>query len=614
MLDVVLESLKILVLLAILVVFVRADKDVALERRGWLYIKLGFLLLLFGSILDVTDNFESLNDMVFIGPTPGESFLEKFIGYLFGFILLAAGFWKWLPSMHTMEETQKILEKERKDLETAVVERTHALERESALRRRAEVGQLLAEERRIALFEQSPMAVCHGIIGGSLVERNMAYIRMLGYDSQEELAMRALEAGNPFHFWPYKEEVETMLQRLRSEEHISDFEARLQKKDGSIIWVRLDFTTLKDRDGKNYYFYCFAEDITERKSEMEALSESVNRLKTIMEALPAGLYLVDAETRRIMEVNNAMLSMTGFSRDELLDQNCCESLCRNDEGVCAIDGMDKQAFVEGRVECKDGSLLPVIKTASKLDLDGTVYVLEAAVDMSEQKRLEEMKKDVDRIVAHDLKAPILGLMNASRILLMDGEQLNADAREMLEYILGQANKVLRMVGMSRTIYSMEAGTYDYIPEEVDFLKVVNVVIRELDDMARSKGTTVTVLADGREPADDESMIVAGSRMLYESMLANLLSNAIEGAPFGGSVQVELISGDSPQLRIINDGAVPEDVRNRFFEKYATSGKTGGTGLGTYSASLAVRTVGGTIDMDTSDEEDRTTVTVRFPVQ
>ena len=73
------------------------------------------------------------------------------------------------------------------------------------------------------------------------------------------------------------------------------------------------------------------------------------------------------------------------------------------------------------------------------------------------------------------------------------------------------------------------------------------------------------------------------------MLANLVVNAVEASPIGGTISLAL-TREGGQARIVlrNQGAVPECVRERFFEKYATAGKTRGTGLGTYSARLIAR--------------------------
>jgi K+-sensing histidine kinase KdpD len=65
------------------------------------------------------------------------------------------------------------------------------------------------------------------------------------------------------------------------------------------------------------------------------------------------------------------------------------------------------------------------------------------------------------------------------------------------------------------------------------------------------------------------------------------------------------------IRIYNQGAVPEHIRDRFFEKYVTSGKKRGIGLGTYSAKLMAETQHGSVAMATS-EQDGTTVTIQLP--
>lgn len=100
MFDIILEVTRGLILVFIIGFLLRADKDVVRGRDGWLYFKLGFLCLLFGSVMDITDNFESLSHTVVIGDTPVQAFLEKFVGYLGGFALIAVGLWKWLPSFH----------------------------------------------------------------------------------------------------------------------------------------------------------------------------------------------------------------------------------------------------------------------------------------------------------------------------------------------------------------------------------------------------------------------------------------------------------------------------------------------------------------------------------
>ncbi len=94
---------------------------------------------------------------------------------------------------------------------------TRALERETRKRRAAEAGLLIAEERRMMLYEKAPVPIVHGIIGGNLVEWNTAFAKMLGYESFEELSDLVREFGDPFMMWPYRTEAEEMLAALRAE-------------------------------------------------------------------------------------------------------------------------------------------------------------------------------------------------------------------------------------------------------------------------------------------------------------------------------------------------------------------------------------------------------------
>ena len=68
------------------------------QHIEWRLIITGFALLLFGAVIDITDNFDSLNKFVVIGDTDTEALLEKTVGYLLGFFLLAVGLWKWVPT------------------------------------------------------------------------------------------------------------------------------------------------------------------------------------------------------------------------------------------------------------------------------------------------------------------------------------------------------------------------------------------------------------------------------------------------------------------------------------------------------------------------------------
>ena len=98
MIDLALEIVSALILLGIvLFLWWTGRQRVDAARKGWNFIVTGFGLLLFGSLIDITDNFEYLNRFVVIGDTEVQAFLEKFVGFLGGFIVLAWGLVLWMP-------------------------------------------------------------------------------------------------------------------------------------------------------------------------------------------------------------------------------------------------------------------------------------------------------------------------------------------------------------------------------------------------------------------------------------------------------------------------------------------------------------------------------------
>ena len=98
--DITLEVARSLVLFAIVGYLWRSRARPQLRGdAGAFLISLGFSFVLAASLLDISDNFNQLNKYQVIGDTEYQAFLEKVCGYLFGFCLLALGFWRWVPSV-----------------------------------------------------------------------------------------------------------------------------------------------------------------------------------------------------------------------------------------------------------------------------------------------------------------------------------------------------------------------------------------------------------------------------------------------------------------------------------------------------------------------------------
>ena len=104
----------------------RKKEDVRFHK-GWIFVPIGFGLIFLGSLLDITDNFPNLNKYVVIGNTKYEQFFEEVVGYLSGFVFVAIGFWKWLPSILALRKEEKTLKKEKEELQLEIKELTAEL-------------------------------------------------------------------------------------------------------------------------------------------------------------------------------------------------------------------------------------------------------------------------------------------------------------------------------------------------------------------------------------------------------------------------------------------------------------------------------------------------------
>ncbi len=234
---------------------------------------------------------------------------------------------------------------------------------------------------------------------------------------------------------------------------------------------------------------------------------------------------------------------------------------------------------------------------------------------AQKQSLEEaaaLRDDVERIMHHDLKSPLNGILGATQMLLGDSypEEERIELTRMIEK---SGYTMLDMISRSLDLYKMEQGLYRFAPQPVDLIPILNRVINDNGSLVRTLRLGVAIHIGDHEADGSEVFSVPGEAPLCYSLLANLTKNAMEASPMHGSVVIDLrrdAVGSSISIR--NQGEVPEEIRAHFFDKYTTAGKSGGTGLGTYSARLMILTMGGDIGFETSAERG-TEVTVRFPL-
>lgn len=232
--------------------------------------------------------------------------------------------------------------------------------------------------------------------------------------------------------------------------------------------------------------------------------------------------------------------------------------------------------------------------------------------LEENIRLHE---DVERITAHDMKNPIGGIINFTSMLI-DDDMMTNDQRQMLETVSDSAHTLLNMVNLSLDLFKIEQGHYDLQPSRVNLALIIRKILVEKKPEIFAKKLEVThdiATGDG-STVEEMDFFVNGDELLCYSLFGNLIKNAVEASPVDGAMNIRCRSGAEgwATVMITNNGVPPAEIRAHFFAKYATAGKRGGTGLGTYSAKLLTEVQHGSIDMAADDAANETTLTIKLP--
>ena len=222
-----------------------------------------------------------------------------------------------------------------------------------------------------------------------------------------------------------------------------------------------------------------------------------------------------------------------------------------------------------------------------------------------------LRDDVDNIMRHDLKGPLTSIIGMPQLIKLTMEP-GQEIRQAVDSIEESGYMMLNMINLSLDLFKMERGTYAFKPQPTDLKKLFTKIIKDQESFVRYKKLSFAFTINGRGADESDEFTVMAEELLAYSLFSNLVKNAVEAAPEETSIDISL-SEESGFGRAVlaNKGAVPLEIRERFFEKYVTAGKRGGTGLGAYSARLMAVTMQGDINLESSDELGAE-ITVRLP--
>ncbi len=194
--------------------------------------------------------------------------------------------------------------------------------------------------------------------------------------------------------------------------------------------------------------------------------------------------------------------------------------------------------------------------------------------------LEQVKTDMIRIAAHDLRNP-LGIVNGyTEILIDEQDSLTPDQLSFLEAIDRAGQKMYKIIDDILSLQRIEAIHNSGKSSAVELTELTKDIFDENRDRAAQKNQTY------RLSLDDEVLYTAGDAAQLREAMDNLISNAIKYTPDGGSIDVRLFAGeDIVSFEVADTGlGIPEEQQGRLFQPFfraenAKASKIEGTGLG-----------------------------------
>ncbi|MEK7773747.1 MAG: ATP-binding protein [Deltaproteobacteria bacterium] len=201
-------------------------------------------------------------------------------------------------------------------------------------------------------------------------------------------------------------------------------------------------------------------------------------------------------------------------------------------------------------------------------------------DITEEKRVETIKKDFVANVSHELRTPLASIKGYAETLLDGGMDDKDTLKEFLKVIDRHATRMSRLIDDLLTLSRLESHQMTIVSAPVDMKDIIQATTKGFEKQARDKGITISSrIPDGLQRA-------SGDKDRLEQVLVNLLDNAIKYTQSGGHVSVAASSGNGTVRVDVTDTGIgiPAGDIARIFERFyrvdkARSRELGGTGLG-----------------------------------
>ena len=397
--------------------------------------------------------------------------------------------------------------------------------------------------------------------------------------------------------------------------------------DGTVRWFKTVKAPISFTDNP-HCLLIIATDITDQQRATEALRNSELRQRTMLDAQPNSVILLDVE-KTIVWPNEAACTAAGLPRDALIGQRCYQMMRNRDSGCpdCPVEAALKQETLLTEIRRADDRTWRITACPVRDETGAVVQAVEVAEDITEQSALQEHLYRAQRLesigtlaggIAHDFNNILSAIVGFTEMAL-EKSQFNPSIHEDLEEVLHAGQRagslVAQILAFSRQSEADKGPVQIHLIVK-EALKLLRATMPTTIEIRQKLLSFATVLAD---PNQMHQVIMNLCTNAYHAMQENggVMTVALTEATIPTDLSVEI--PDLPQgkylcLRVTDTGTgMDETIMKRIFDPYFTTKEKGrGTGLGLAVTYGIVQSHDGHIDVESTPGRG-TTFRVLLPI-
>ena len=473
-----------------------------------------------------------------------------------------------------------------------------------------------AERRYRELFDNIQEGLFFATPEGQFLDVNDAMVRMLGYESREEL----LRADVSAHLYPTRAAKERLVQTIAERGALRNYEETLRRKDGSLLHTLQNINAVRDAQGRIVQIRGLMLDVTEQKMFQSQLQRERDFNQKILNTTQSMILVLD--TAGLISYANRRCFEAGYRQEELIGHRLgrlVENSHQQDfEAALQTTAHGQQVEnLELRVKRSDGSMgyFSVSLSPSRDESNQVNSVVVVMTDITDavllQAKLAHTEKmaTIGRLVsgvAHEVNNPLAAILGFTDLLLED-PQVPASAREELQIILRETQRTKEIVQGLLSFARQRPAQRE--PMQINAILRQTIRLRSYD--FSSHGVEVT------EEFNENLQMAVGDPQQLQQVFLNILNNAydaIQESGNHGKIRIRTRqTTDFVEVAFIDNGTGVSETE-RIFDPFFTTKPAGkGTGLGLSICYGIVRAHGGEILCWNNEGESGSTFVVRLPI-